>query len=426
MGAEATAANTALLRSAVRKCTLRIVPVMTLAFGLNQLDRTNIGFAALTMNRDLALTATEFGFGAGLLFVSYALIELPSNLMLYRLGARVWITRIMITWGLAAAATALTTGPLSFYAIRLLVGAAEGGFAPGAYFLLGQWFPTGYRARVIAGFTLASPISSLIGGPLSAALLAIDGFGGLRGWQWLFIVEGVPACLVGVLVYALLRDTPAQAAFLSAPERQALLAALAAEQRQRPPHSLRLAFVDKRLLLMTAILFFYLAGSFGVSIWLPQLLKLHGVGNTTVGWLTTIPYLASIVGTLAWASYADRHGNDTLHLTLSYLLAALCLVLSIVFDGLAVDMLFLSLSMVGIGTARALFWNVPSRFLTGANAAGGLALMNSVATFGAVVGPFMVGWIGDLTGSIRDGVLFLAGLLAASMALSIALHRMMR
>ncbi len=179
-------------------------------------------------------------------------------------------------------------------------------------------------------------------------------------------------------------------------------------------------------MLMTAILFFYLAGSFGVTIWLPQLLKLHGIGNAAVGWLTTIPYLASIVGTLAWASFADRTGNDTLHLALSYLLAALCLALSVLFDGLAVDMLFLTLCIIGIGTARALFWNVPGRFLTGANAAGGLALMNSVATFGALVGPFMVGWIGDATGSIRDGVLFLAGLLDVSTALSVVLHRMLR
>ena len=224
-------------RRALSKAAWRLLPILTIAYVLNYLDRTSVGFAALTMNRDLGLTAYEFGWGAGLLFASYAIFEIPSNLILYRFGARRWIARIMISWGVVAAANAFVVGPNSFYIVRLLLGAAEAGFFPGITFFLAAWFPAQYRARVLAWFLVAIPVSSVIGGPISSLLLQMDGLAGLAGWQWMFIVEGLPASIVGFFILRMLSDRPEEAEWLSVEERAAMVAMRAEEQRDRARHS---------------------------------------------------------------------------------------------------------------------------------------------------------------------------------------------
>ena len=246
----ATLDDMALRASALRKNAWRMLPILILGFLFNYIDRTSVGFAALTMNNDLGLTATAFGWGAGVLFIGYCFFEIPSNLALHRYGARRWLARIMISWGLAAAATAFVVGPYSFYAARLLLGIAEAGFFPGAAYLLACWFPAHYRTRVLALLSIAVPLSSVVGGPFSVLLLELNGWGGLTGWQWMFVVQGLPACGLGVLVIFLLRDRPEEAHWLTPAERGALIVMLSEERRDRPAGSLRAAFTDPRVLML--------------------------------------------------------------------------------------------------------------------------------------------------------------------------------
>ena len=307
---------------AIAKAARRFLPLIVICYFFNYLDRTSVGFAALTMNRDLGLSATAFGWGAGVLFAGYCFFEIPSNLVLYRVGARRWIARIMITWGVIAAANALVVGPHSFYLARFLLGTAEAGFAPGITFFLAAWFPPEYRARMLAWYLLAIPLSSLIGGPVSALLLQLDGWMGLAGWQWMFIVEGLPATLLGIVVLFMLRDGPQQAEWLTAEEKAALTTTLATEQRDRAPHSLMPALKDIRVLTLAAIQFGFTLGSYGVGIWLPQMLKAQGLTNLAIGFVSAIPYIFASIGMLIWAYYVDRTGQKIVNLTLGNLMAA--------------------------------------------------------------------------------------------------------
>ena len=259
--------------AAIRKAMWRLVPILMLGYFFNYIDRTSVGFAALQMNRELGLTATQFGWGAGIMFASYCLLEVPSNMAMYRFGARRWLARIMITWGLAAAATAFAVGPLSFYGLRFLLGVFEAGFFPGVIWYLSVWFPARSRTRVLAWFMAATPLSSLIGGPVSSSLLEMHGVLGLSGWQWMFIVEGLPACILGVLCLTTLSDSPKDAAWLTAEERAALTSALNRERRESPRHKLVEALRDRRVLVLAGITFAFTIGSYGVGIWLPLILK---------------------------------------------------------------------------------------------------------------------------------------------------------
>jgi len=280
-----------LRQSAVRKNAWRLLPILTLAFVFNYIDRTSVGFAGLTMNRDLGLTATEFGWGAGILFLGYCAFEIPSNLALHRFGARRWLARIMISWGLAAAATAFVVGPYSFYGARLLLGITEAGFFPGAAYMLAAWFPGQYRARALAILAAAVPLSSVIGGPFSVLLLEMNGIWGLRGWQWLFLIQGLPACLLGVAMLVLLRDTPNDAHWLTEAERGALGSMLNEERRDRSPTSLLAAITDSRVLVLAVIQFGFVVCSYGVGIWLPIILKGFGLANLSIGFASAIPYV---------------------------------------------------------------------------------------------------------------------------------------
>src|SRR6202047_4212229 len=281
----------AVLQSAVRKAALRFVPLLTIAYLFNYLDRTSLGFAALTMNQQLGLSASQFGLAAGILFVGYSLFEIPSNLLLYRFGARRWLARIMISWGIVSAATAFVVGPNSFYGLRLLLGIAEAGFFPGVTFFLAAWFPTQYRTRMLAWFLIGIPASSLIGGPVCGLLLQMDGIWGFAGWQWLFVMVSLPCVPLGLIALRFLADRPDSAAWLTGDERDALQEALSSEERERPHASLLAALKDTRVLILAAVQFGFTLGSYGIGIWLPLILKEDHLSPLAIGWISAIPYL---------------------------------------------------------------------------------------------------------------------------------------
>jgi MFS family permease len=306
----------ALLQTAVHKAALRFVPLLTIAYLFNYLDRTSLGFAALTMNQQLGLTASQFGLAAGAFFLGYSVFEIPSNLLLYRFGARRWIARIMISWGLVSAATAFVVGPNSFYTLRLLLGIAEAGFFPGVTFFLAAWFPAQYRTRMLAWFLIGIPLSSLVGAPVCGMLLQMDGIWGLAGWQWLFLLVSLPCIPLGLLTLKLLADRPQVAHWLTAGERDALIDVLASEVRERPHSSLLAALKDPRVLICTAIQFGFTLGSYGIGIWLPLMLKEYHLSNLAIGWIAAIPYLFASLGMILWAHHVDRKGNRIVNLAL--------------------------------------------------------------------------------------------------------------
>ena len=409
-------------RTAFRKIVWRFMPLLTVAYILNYLDRSNIGFAALQMNKELGLTASQFGFGAGILSLGYCTFEIPSNMALYRFGARIWIARIMITWGLVAAGGALIAGPASFYSIRFLLGLAEAGFFPGVAFLLSAWFPVEYRARMLAIFLLGVPVSSVVGGPISGALLGLDRFGGLSGWQWMFVIEGLPSVILGVVILWLLADRPATASWLTVAERDAVERRIAAEPKHREVRLFWLAVKDPRVLILALIQFGFTTGSYGVGIWLPQIIKSHFHGNLMIGFVSSGPYAIASVVMLLWAGTVDRSGKRVGNLILTCAVATIGLLLWIAFDAFWLSFLWLTVALVGITAARAVFWAIPGRFLTGAAAAGGLALMNSIGTIGGFVGPAVVGWLKDATGSFSAGLAGMAGFLLLSTLLAVLLR----
>jgi len=394
----------------------RVLPILTIAYVFNYLDRNNIGFAALTMNREIGLTATTFGRGAGMLFVGYCFLELPSNMILYRVGARKWLARIMISWGLVSAATIFVTGAWSFYLLRFLLGAAEAGFFPGVAFYLGHWFPAEYRTRVIAWFMVAIPISSVVGGALSGALLQMHGILGLSGWKWLFILEGLPVTLLGIAVLVVLTERPQDATWLTDEERQVILARVAGEVKHNEVRQLLPALADPRVLILAAVQFGFLVGSYGVGIWLPQIGKVGQISDFEVGLVTSGVYTLASVAMILWANHVDRGGNKVVNLALACLLAGVGLVGAIVATNFWVSVGWLTVSLAGINGARGIFFTIPMRFLTGIALAGGLAFVNSIGTAGGFVGPQIMGWLVDRTGSYSAGLGTLAGFLFASAA----------
>jgi MFS family permease len=414
------------LQAALRKNTLRLVPILMIAYFFNYIDRTAVGFAALHMNADLGLTATQFGWGAGIMFASYCFLEVPSNMMMYRFGARRWLARIMITWGLAAAATAFAVGPLSFYVIRFLLGVFEAGFFPGVIYFLSIWFPAQSRTKVVALLLAATPLSSLIGGPVSASLLQMNGVFGLAGWQWMFLLEGLPACVLGVFCLFVLADTPKDAHWLTAAERTALIDTLAGEKQDRPQHHLWSAMKDVRVLILTGITFAFTIGSYGIGIWLPLILKGHALGDMAIGFVSAVPYFFATIFMLAWAWIVDRSGRKTLNLAIALVFGIIGMVMAVIYTGLLPALAGLTIALIGTISARTIFYTIPQGFLTGAAAAGGLAFINCVGAAGGFVGPFMVGWLKDVTGSFNAGMLGMAAVLGLALGLTLWLHLAMK
>jgi MFS transporter, ACS family, tartrate transporter len=400
------------------KVAWRLLPVLTIAYVFNYLDRNNIGFAALTMNREVGLTATQFGRGAGMLFVGYCFLEVPSNMILYRVGARRWLSRIMITWGLVSAATIFVKGPWSFYLMRFLLGAGEAGFFPGVAFYLGHWFPAEYRTRVIAWFMVAIPISSVIGGALSGALLQMNGILGLAGWKWLFLLEGLPVAVLGIVVLAVLTERPEDAVWLTDDEKRTIRERVSGEVRHREVRQLLPALRDPRVLMLGAVQFGFLVGSYGVGIWLPQIIKVGQLSDLQIGFVTSGVYAIASLSMILWANHVDRGGNKVINLALSCALGGVGLLGAILTDHFWASLGWLTLSLAGINAARGIFFTIPMRFLTGIALAGGIAFINSIGTAGGFVGPSVVGWLTDETGSFTAGLAFMAAFLLVSAALA--------
>jgi len=411
-------------RRVFAKIGWRLMPILILAYIFNYLDRNNVGFAGLTMNQAIGLTATQFGFGAGVFFVGYCLLEIPSNIALYRVGARRWLSRIMISWGLASAATALAVGPNSFYALRLLLGVAEAGFFPGVAFYLGTWFPSQYRTRMIAWFMVAIPVSSVIGGPMSGWLLGLDGLGGLAGWQWMFLLEGLPVVFVGVALLWVLADRPEDVTWLTDEERRIVSDRLAAEQRPRAVRHFSAAIRDIRVILLALVQFGFLVGSYAIGIFLPLILREGELTDVQIGFVSSGCYLVAVIGMILWAERVDRGASKVVNLAVACAVAACGFLGAILFEKhFWVSVMWMAVALTGVNGARAIFWTIPPRFLTGMAAAGGLAFINSIGTTGGFVGPYVFGFLTDRTGSFSAGLYAMTGFLVFASIVAFSLRR---
>ena len=412
------------------KVRLRLLPILMLCYFSAFLDRVNIGFAALDMNADLHLTATAFGTGAGLFFLGYVLFEVPSNLILVRVGARMWIARIMITWGLVSACTALVSGRDSFYAVRVVLGAAEAGFLPGMLFYCTLWFPRAYRGRIFGLTQLAVPVSSVIGAPLSTWILtSLGGVLGLKGWQWLFVIEGAPAMIMGLVVWFALPNRPAEAKFLSIAEKATLTALIDREQAQRERQerfSVWRAMTDGRVLAMCLVALGLVIGTTGAAIWMPQFVKGFGLTTMQTGFVAAIPAAVAAVGVLFCGWNADRTGRRVAHVAIPFLCAAAGFVLAAFASSPVLRLLGLVIGTAGTSAASPSVWVLPTALLTGTASAAGLALINSTGSTGGFLGPWMIGWVRDATGSFTVPLLFLAAVMAASAGVVILLGWRMR
>jgi MFS transporter, ACS family, tartrate transporter len=407
------------------KVTKRLLPFLIACYFIAYLDRVNVGFAALTMNKDLAFTATVFGWGAGIFFIGYFIFEVPSNIALEHFGARLWIFRIMLSWGILSGAMAFIWDSTSFYVVRFLLGVAEAGFFPGIILFLTYWFPASYRARIVGYFMAAIPISSIVGAPLSGFILGIDGVLGLRGWQWLFILEAAPAVLMSFAVLAYLTDGPAKAHWLTPEERAWLSARLGAERRSREAivkFTLFQALAHPRVLLLGLVYFGIVATNYGLSFWLPQIIKgFGGLTNIQTGFITAIPYVAGAVAMVFWGLRSDRERERKWHIAIPIAVSAIGLAFSAMTEDPILKMSALTLAGLGIFGVLPCFWTLPTALLTGTAAAGGIALINSVGNIAGFVGPFAMGYIKDATGSFMFGLLFIAALAVLSFVVVLAL-----
>jgi sugar phosphate permease len=402
--------------STVRRVAWRILPFVMVSYFIAFVDRVNVGFAALQMNRDLGLTQATFGLGGGLFFLSYALFEVPSNLVMQKVGARLWIGRIMITWGMISACMAFITGPASFHAVRLLLGVAEAGFFPAVILYITYWFPAVYRARIIAVFMIAIPVSSFLGSPLSAMLLQTDGWLGLHGWQWLFIIEAVPAVLLGIFALFWLQDRPAQARWLKPEQRDWLMTKLHEEERshtQRVPHVSLWKVMSNRHVLAFSLLS---AGSSGLSqclsIWQPQILKSFGLTTLQTGFINAIPFGLAIVIMILWGRRSDRSGERVWHTVLPLSLTVLSLIAAIFTNAFLPTLLILCATLIGTYAFKGPFWTLTTQTLSPGNAAAGIAFINAFGAAAAFGGTWILGVIKDATGSYPLGLLPLAAICA--------------
>ena len=408
----------------------RLIPFLFVLYLVSYLDRVNVGFAALQMNRALGFSASVYGFGAGIFFVSYVIFEIPSNLLLDRFGVRVWIARIMITWGVVSAATMFVRSPESFFALRFLLGAAEAGFFPGIILYLTRWFPAAERARAVAWFMTATALAGVVGGPVSGALLGLGGFGGLAGWQWLFLLEGLPAVVLGVAVLLWLPDTPADARWLTPGEQRAIENAVRSEQEQiraTAHRDLGPALVSGRVWLLAVIYFTIVISFYGISLWLPQIVQsFANVGDLKIGLLSTIPYIAAAIGMVVVATRSDRSGERGMYVAACSLAGAAGFFAAASLHGGAASLAALSLAAFGVWSTLGPFWTFPPRFLVGPAAAGGIALINSVGNIGGFVGPYLLGYIRDRSGSFAWGLRALAASLIVTSVLALTVRRTIR
>jgi ACS family tartrate transporter-like MFS transporter len=409
----------------MRTVYLRVLPLAILTYLLCYLDRINVGFAALTMNKDLGLDSAIFGMAAGAFFWGYFLFEVPSNVILEKLGARVWIARIMITWGLLSGATAFCTGPWSFMIMRFLLGLAEAGLYPGIILFCTYWFPEAHRARVMSCFTLALPVAVAIGAPLSTGLLELNGLLGLAGWKWMFIAEATPTVLIGIFVLFAVTDRPVEARWLDAEQRSWLGGTIAAENHRidaRRKVSVLRSFWDPKVLLMSLNYFGIVTASLGMLIFLPQIVKQLGFTNMQVGWVSMLPYVCGAISMVCWGWISDRMGERRWNLFWGCILATLGLAMAGFFVGTYWSLAGMTLAGIGLYGTKGPFWSMPPAILTGTAAATGIAWINSLGNLGGFVGPSVVGWVKNLTGSFGGGLYALAAFALMAGVVSLCLQ----
>jgi len=401
-----------LQRRTIVKVSWRLLPLVVVAYLVAYIDRTNIAVAALTMNKDLGFSASLYGIGAGIFFIGYALFEVPSNMILEKVGARMWIARIMITWGIVSGLMATVIGPISFLSLRFLLGVAEAGFFPGMILYFTYWFPARYRGRVISTLFIAVPVANAAASAISGAILEMDGILGLKGWQWVFIIEAIPAVLLAFVVLRYMTDRPAVANWLDADEKEWLESELRAERAKvDAAGKLRVLQVltDPRVLALSAIYFFSATANYGITFFLPQIVKGLGHSNLMTGFLSAIPYTVGVLGLLAFGYSSDRFMERRRHLIAAASLGGCGFLLAAWAGNSYWALAAMCIATMGTYGSRPTMWPMPSQFLTGASAAVGIALINSIGNLGGYVGPFVVGWIKDSTKSFEMGVYFLAG-----------------
>ena len=406
--------DTTMERAVMRRVTARLVPFLMLCYFIAFLDRVNLGFAGAEMSKDLHFSPQVFGLGAGIFFLAYFLFEVPSNLALERFGARRWLARIMITWGFVAAAMALVTGTKSFYALRALLGLAEAGFFPGVILYLTFWFPREHRARVVGIFMVAIPVSTFIGSPLSGAIADVSVLWGLRGWQWLFILEAIPAVILGVVVLAWLPDRPGAAKWLDPAQREWLaqrLAAEAAEGAARGPALSTWRIVTQGRVMGLALIY---AGStatnYGLTFWQPQMIKAFGMTNFKAGLINAIPFFIGSFAMILWGLHSDRVKERVWHTAIALFVSAAGLSLCLYVTALAPTVIALSVALVGCYALKGPFWALSTEFLAAGAAAAGIAQINAIGNLAGFVGPYLLGWIKQWTGSYALGLLPMIGL----------------
>jgi ACS family tartrate transporter-like MFS transporter len=387
----------------------RLIPFMSLMYVVSFLDRVNISFASLTMNHDLGFSPRAYGFGAGIFFWGYFFFEVPSNLMLQKVGARLWMCRICVTWGLLSMLQAFVKDPVSFSVLRFLLGAAEAGLYPGMVLYMTYWFPSSTRARFIALFLGGVPLSVVIGGPISGFLLGVSGHG-LAGWQWMLILEGVPSLLCGIATLWILPDGPARAGWLSAKDKQIIAARLAAE----PPgalHSFKETLLDPRIWLLMIPDFSIVIALYGLNLWQPQMVKALGYSNLETGFIVALPYLLAMGAMVALGASSDRSGERAGHVAFGAFAGVLGMLGAVWFSSHVLIILSLCIACSGIYAALAVFWTLPASMLRGTAAAGGLALLNSFSNLGGFFGPYLMGWAKQQTGNFTLGMTLLSGML---------------
>jgi ACS family tartrate transporter-like MFS transporter len=397
--------------SAIRAISMRLIPFLVLAYFFAYLDRVNLGFAALTMNAELKFSPTVFGWGAGIFFIGYFIFEVPSNLALEKFGASRWIARIMVSWGIISALMAVIDGEWSFYFLRFLLGVAEAGFFPGIILYLTYWYPAEYRARFLGAFAVAVPVSTVIGAPVSGLLLGLDGAMGLKGWQWLFIIEGIPSVLLGIVSWFYLTDRPEKADWLNAEQKAWLTSKLEAENAAKQALgqlSLRQVLSSRKVIALSMVYFGYVGAVYGMQFWLPQIVKAFGLTNAQTGFVTAIPYLFGTIAMILWARHSDATRERVAHIGGPLLLTALALAVSSYIADPTTTMIVLTVAAIGMFCTFAVFWTLPTAWLSGTAAAGAIALINSIGNLAGFGGPYLIGWIKEATGNTSNGLLVLS------------------
>jgi ACS family tartrate transporter-like MFS transporter len=395
----------------MRRVTRRLIPLLMVSYFAAYLDRVNVGFAALTMNKSLGFSAEVFGIGGGIFFLGYFLFEIPSNLILSKVGARRWIARILLTWGVISGATAFVTGTWSFLGIRFLLGLAEAGFYPGIILYLTWWFPSAYRSRIIGIFMTAIPISIVTGSLVSSQILRLGAWGGLQDWQWLFILEAVPALILGVVVMFALTDGPEQAHWLSPEQRDWLVGRLAAERAHKESirrYALKETLLNPRVWLLTLVYFGQNVTGYGLVLFLPQIVKRFGVSVGMNGLISALPFAAAAVAMVLWGMHSDRTGERHLHAAAACFLNFAGLAVCVFLHDPILLMIAIILAQMGQSAIAPTFWALPTAMLSGTAAAGGIALINAVGNLGGFLGPTLMGAIKDATGSFSIGLLAIA------------------